>query len=73
MVFSQRERVISNLGRFVVIVWYFVVLILTQSYTASLTSHLTVQQLKPTITGVHELINRGENVGYQKGSLFLES
>ncbi|KAK1550707.1 hypothetical protein Q3G72_023474 [Acer saccharum] len=68
MVFSQRERVISNLGRFVVIVWYFVVLILTQSYTASLTSHLTVQQLKPTITGVHELINRGENVGYQKGS-----
>ena len=59
---------ISNLGRFVVIVWYFVVLILTQSYTASLTSHLTVQQLKPTITDVHELIKRGENVGYQKGS-----
>ncbi|KAK4853420.1 hypothetical protein QYF36_008946 [Acer negundo] len=68
MVFSQRERVISNLGRFVVIVWYFVVLILTQSYTASLTSHLTVQQLKPTITDVHELIKRGENVGYQEGS-----
>ncbi|TXG62337.1 hypothetical protein EZV62_013700 [Acer yangbiense] len=68
MVFSQRERVISNLGRFVVIVWCFVVLILTQSYTASLTSHLTVQQLKPTITDVRELIKRGENVGYLKGS-----
>ncbi|TXG62329.1 hypothetical protein EZV62_013692 [Acer yangbiense] len=68
LVFSQRERVISNLGRFVVIVWCFVVLILTQSYTASLTSHLTVQQLKPTITDVHKLIKRGENVGYQKGS-----
>ncbi|KAK0570472.1 hypothetical protein LWI29_001734 [Acer saccharum] len=68
MVFSQRERVISNLGRFVVIVWYFVVLILTQSYTASLTSHLTVQQLKPTITDFHELIKRGENVGYLQGS-----
>ncbi|KAK4854051.1 hypothetical protein QYF36_018252 [Acer negundo] len=68
MVFSQRERVISNLGRFVVIVWYFVVLILTQSYTASLTSHLTVQQLKPTITDYSELIERGENVGYPKGS-----
>ncbi|TXG62332.1 hypothetical protein EZV62_013695 [Acer yangbiense] len=68
MVFSQRERVISNLARFVVIVWYFVVLILTQSYTASLTSHLTVQQLKPTITDFRELIKRGENVGYQKGS-----
>ncbi|KAK0572337.1 hypothetical protein LWI29_030085 [Acer saccharum] len=71
MVFSQRERVISNLGRFVVIVWCFVVLILTQSYTASLTSHLTVQQLEPTITDVRELIRRGENVGYQKGSFVL--
>ncbi|TXG62338.1 hypothetical protein EZV62_013701 [Acer yangbiense] len=68
MVFSQRERVISNLGRFVVIVWCFVVLILTQSYTASLTSHLTVQQLKPTITDFRELIKRGENVGYLQGS-----
>ncbi|TXG62334.1 hypothetical protein EZV62_013697 [Acer yangbiense] len=68
MVFSQRERVISNLGRFMVIVWCFVVLILTQSYTASLTSHLTVQQLKPTITDVRELIKRGENVEYLKGS-----
>ena len=62
------ERVISNLGRFVVIVWCFVVLILIQSYTASLTSHLTVQQLKPTITDVNELIRRGEKVGYQKDS-----
>ncbi|KAK1550334.1 hypothetical protein Q3G72_017433 [Acer saccharum] len=68
LVFSQRERLISNLGRFVVIVWCFVVLILTQSYTASLTSHLTVQQLKPTITDFHELIKRGENVGYLQGS-----
>ncbi|KAK9207763.1 hypothetical protein WN944_000109 [Citrus x changshan-huyou] len=71
MVFSQRERVISNLARFVVIVWCFVVLILTQSYTASLTSLLTVQQLQPTITDVKMLIKRGDNVGYQKGSFVL--
>ncbi|KAL9442813.1 hypothetical protein AB3S75_016221 [Citrus x aurantiifolia] len=71
MVFSQRERVISNLARFVVIVWCFVVLILIQSYTASLTSLLTVQQLQPTITDVNLLIKRGDNVGYQKGSFVL--
>ncbi|KAH9760172.1 glutamate receptor 2.7 [Citrus sinensis] len=71
MVFSQRERVISNLARIVVIVWCFVVLILTQSYTASLTSLLTVQQLQPTITDVKMLIKRGDNVGYQKGSFVL--
>ena len=62
------ERVVSNLSRVVVIIWCFVVLILTQSYTASLTSLLTVQQLKPTVTDVHELIKKGEYVGYREGS-----
>ncbi|KAL9338646.1 hypothetical protein Peur_067661 [Populus x canadensis] len=66
MVFAQRERVVSNLSRVVVIIWCFVVLILTQSYTASLSSLLTVQRLK--VTDVNELVNKGEYVGYQKGS-----
>ncbi|CAK7354102.1 unnamed protein product [Dovyalis caffra] len=72
MVFAQRERVVSNLSRAVIIIWCFVVLILTQSYTASLTSLLTVQQLQPTVTDVHELIKNGKYVGYQKGSFVLE-
>ena len=50
------------------IVWIFVVLILTQSYTASLTSLLTVQKLQPTVTDVKQLIARKENVGYIDGS-----
>ena len=62
----------SNLARFVVIIWVFVVLILTQSYTASLTSLLTVQKLQPTITDVNQLIKNGEYVGYQEGSYVLE-
>ena len=62
------ERVVSNLSRAVVIIWCFVVLILTQSYTASLASLLTVQQLQPTVTDVHELIKKGEYVGYLEGS-----
>ncbi|KAL8466481.1 hypothetical protein ACS0TY_035533 [Phlomoides rotata] len=61
LVFAQREKVHSNLARFVMIVWLFVVLVLTQSYTASLTSMLTVQQLQPTIKSV-------EYIGYQRGS-----
>ncbi|KAL9363578.1 hypothetical protein Peur_046363 [Populus x canadensis] len=71
MVFAQRERVVSNLSRAVIIIWCFVVLILTQSYTASLTSLLTVEQLQPTVTDVRELIKKGEYVGYQKGSFVL--
>ena len=54
------------------IIWVFVVLILTQSYTTSLKSLLTVQQLQPTITDVNQLIKNGEYVGYQEGSYVLE-
>ncbi|KAL8521715.1 hypothetical protein ACS0TY_012019 [Phlomoides rotata] len=68
MVFTQKERVISNMSRIVLIIWFLVVLILIQSYTASLTSMLTVQQMQPTVTDVNELIRKHENVGYQEGS-----
>ncbi|GMH09236.1 hypothetical protein Nepgr_011077 [Nepenthes gracilis] len=71
MVFAQRENIVSNLGRFVMVVWVFVVLILTQSYTASLTSMLTVQQLRPSATDLNELVRKGEYIGYQSGS-FVE-
>lgn len=50
------------------IIWVFVVLILTQSYTASFTTLLTVQQLRPTVTDVNQLIQSGDSVGYQIGS-----
>ncbi|KAM7480974.1 hypothetical protein LguiB_005557 [Lonicera macranthoides] len=62
------EQLVSNLSRLVVIIWCFVVLILTQSFTASLSSTLTVKQLEPTFTSVEELIEKGEIVGYAKGS-----
>ncbi|XP_075663577.1 glutamate receptor 2.1-like [Castanea sativa] len=71
LVFAQRERVVSNFTRFVVIIWVFVVLILTQSYTASLTSLFTVKQLQPTVTDINQLIKNGERVGYAGGSFIL--
>lgn len=61
----------NNVTKFVVIIWCFVVLILTQSYTASLSSMLTVQQLKPSITDIHELIKSGQGVAYHKNSFVL--
>lgn len=66
------EKITSNLARFVLILWFFVVLILTQSYTASLASLLTVQQLQPTITDVNWLIKSGQYVGYQDGSFVID-
>ncbi|CAI9772308.1 unnamed protein product [Fraxinus pennsylvanica] len=68
MVFAHKEKITSNLARFVLIIWFLVVLILTQSYTASLTSMLTVQQLQPTVKDINQLLKNKECVGYQRGS-----
>ncbi|GLJ46345.1 hypothetical protein SUGI_0976910 [Cryptomeria japonica] len=68
MFFAHRENVMTNLGRAVLVIWLFVVLIINSSYTASLTSILTVQQLSPTINGIDSLIQSNEPVGYQEGT-----
>ncbi|XP_057845275.2 glutamate receptor 3.3 isoform X2 [Cryptomeria japonica] len=66
--FTQREKVKSVLGRMVLIVWFFVVLIITSSYTANLTSILTIEQLRPTVNGIGGLITSDDPIGYQSGS-----
>lgn len=58
----------STLGRLVLIIWLFVVLIINSSYTASLTSILTVQQLASPIKGIESLIASNDPIGYQQGS-----
>ncbi|XP_057516993.1 glutamate receptor 3.3-like [Amaranthus tricolor] len=68
LTFSHKENTLSCLGRMVVIIWLFVVLILTSSYTASLTSILTVQQLSSPIKGIDSLIVGETRIGYQVGS-----
>ncbi|KAJ4801829.1 glutamate receptor 2.2 [Rhynchospora pubera] len=68
VVFAHRERLVSNLSRLVVIIWVFVVLILQQSYTASLTSKLTVEQLQATVTSIDQIIKEGSYVGYLNDS-----
>ncbi|XBI36136.1 hypothetical protein VPH35_121705 [Triticum aestivum] len=64
MVFSHKEKLESNLSKFVVIMWVFVVLILTTSYTANLSSILTIRHLQPAINNLREW----DYVGYQEGS-----
>ncbi|KAF5950956.1 hypothetical protein HYC85_012949 [Camellia sinensis] len=50
------------------VVWLFVALVITQSYTASLTSMLTVQQLQPATRNIETLKNSNSKVGHGKGS-----
>ncbi|PON33107.1 Ionotropic glutamate receptor, metazoa [Parasponia andersonii] len=68
MFFAHRENTVSTLGRLVLIIWLFVVLIINSSYTASLTSILTVQQLSSPIKGIETLKSSDEPIGYQVGS-----
>ncbi|KAL0717995.1 hypothetical protein Bca4012_067317 [Brassica carinata] len=58
------EKLQHNLSRFVVSVWVFAVLILTTSYTATLTSMMTAQQIR---------FNSNEDfVGHLSGSLIAK-
>ncbi|XP_077243561.1 glutamate receptor 3.7-like [Tasmannia lanceolata] len=65
---SRQEATLSTLGRIVMMVWLFLLMVITSSYTASLTSILTVQQLSSQITGIDSLIASNQRIGYQVGS-----
>ncbi|KAG2643584.1 hypothetical protein PVAP13_2KG345200 [Panicum virgatum] len=73
LVFAHRENLKSNLSRFVVVVWVFVVLILQSSYTASLTSMLTVPQLEPAIRDYASLWLGADKVGIMNNSFMRVS
>ncbi|XVE71777.1 hypothetical protein DITRI_Ditri10aG0178900 [Diplodiscus trichospermus] len=62
----QRDMVVTNCSRLVLVVWIFLAFVLIQSYTANLSSILTVNQLQPTIPTINQL--RTRYVGYQDGS-----
>ncbi|KAJ0780602.1 putative periplasmic binding protein-like I [Helianthus annuus] len=60
--FIVEEKLVSNLSRCVMFVWLIVVLVLISSYTATLTSLLTVEQF--------EIASKGGTVGFHGGSFF---
>lgn len=68
LTFSHAQTIRSPLSKVVVVVWCFVVLIVVQSYTASLSAMLTAKRLQPSVTDLHQLQLRGDFVGHQDGS-----
>ncbi|XP_044495909.1 glutamate receptor 2.7-like [Mangifera indica] len=62
------ERLHSNLSRMTMVVWLFVALIISQTYTANLASILTVQGMEPTIDNIESLKNSNAIVGYSNVS-----
>ncbi|XBI36144.1 hypothetical protein VPH35_121712 [Triticum aestivum] len=63
---SQSIR--SPLTKIIVVIWCFVVLILVQSYTASLSSMLTAKRLRPRVSNLDQLQRNDDFVGYQDDS-----
>ncbi|KAI3771387.1 hypothetical protein L6452_02550 [Arctium lappa] len=59
---AQKEKLSSNLSRFVIFSWLILVLILITSYTATLSALMTVEQF--------ELASKGGIVGFHGGSFF---
>ncbi|KAJ8638858.1 hypothetical protein MRB53_015552 [Persea americana] len=58
------EKLRSNLSRVTMVIWLFVALVLIQSYSANLTTMLTVTQLRPTAP----LLSSTDYVGCDQGS-----
>lgn len=56
------------MSKIVVVIWCFVVLVIVQSYTASLSSILTAKRLRPYVKDLDQLLSNGDYIGYQSGS-----
>ncbi|XP_055805951.1 glutamate receptor 2.9-like [Solanum dulcamara] len=61
--FAHRETIRSNYTKTVVVVWFFLVFVLTSSYTASLTSMLTVPRLEPSVKDIGWIKRTNATVG----------
>ncbi|CAL9773755.1 unnamed protein product [Musa acuminata subsp. burmannicoides] len=72
LVSSPERKLKSTASQIVVVFWASVVLILVSSYTAMLSSMLTVQELQPTVSDVTELQTKGVYVGYRNGSFVAD-
>ncbi|KAI9200387.1 hypothetical protein LWI28_006961 [Acer negundo] len=69
--FAQREPLRDNLSRLVLAPWLFVILIVTASFTASLTSMLTVSRLQPSIQDIVTLQRTNAAVGCNGNSFIV--
>ncbi|KAI5076672.1 hypothetical protein GOP47_0008737 [Adiantum capillus-veneris] len=69
LVFFKRDSIRNPLAKFVLIAWILFILLLGSSYTASLSSILTVNQLSQKPLTIDELAAMNKTVGFQVGSI----
>ncbi|KAL1170469.1 hypothetical protein V6Z11_A05G215700 [Gossypium hirsutum] len=69
--FAHREPLRSNLSRFVLAPWLFAILIISASFTASLTSMLTISHLQPSVSDIDTLLRTNASVGCNGNSFIV--
>ncbi|XP_057470075.1 glutamate receptor 2.7-like [Actinidia eriantha] len=69
--FAQRESIKSNLSRFVLASWLFVVLIVSACFTAVLASIITVSRLQPSVVDIEYLKSTNASVGCDGNSFIV--
>ncbi|MCO5603047.1 hypothetical protein L7F22_057190 [Adiantum nelumboides] len=69
LIFLKRDSIRNPLSKFVLIAWILFILLLGSSYTASLSSILTVNQLSQKPLTMDDLTAMNKTVGYQVGSI----
>lgn len=60
---NKGNKLSSNLSRIAMVMWLFMALVITQTYTANLASLLTLPQLEPVVTVVVALQNNNAMIG----------
>ncbi|XBH98198.1 hypothetical protein VPH35_127746 [Triticum aestivum] len=66
LTFSHGQIIRRPLSKIVVVIWCFVVLVIVQSYTASLSSILTAKRLRPSVTDLEQLKDYPNKEEYAK-------
>ncbi|XP_062023537.1 glutamate receptor 2.7-like isoform X1 [Rosa rugosa] len=69
--FVQRERVQSNWARLVLAPWLVVILVVTATFTASLTSMMTISRVQPSVLNVETLKEENGTVGCNGNSFIV--
>ncbi|KAJ6344703.1 hypothetical protein OIU76_006265 [Salix suchowensis] len=69
--FAQRQPLTSNLSRLVLTPWLFVILIVVASFTASLSSAMTVSRLEPSVVDIETLQRTNAPVGCNGNSFIV--
>ncbi|KAK8646601.1 hypothetical protein V6N13_120381 [Hibiscus sabdariffa] len=69
--FAQREPLRSNLSRIVLAPWLLAILIISASFTASLTSMMTISRLQPSVADIETLLKTNATVGCNGNSFIV--